>query len=452
LEGLFLDTMHVVSPNLNVRPVSACVNEQGHLVLGGCDTVELARRFGTPLYVMDEATIRQSALACRTGLANYHDARVLYAGKAFLCLAMCRLVQSLDMGLDCVSLGELYTASQAEFPADLIYLHGNNKSKTEIEFALNMGSVKIVADNAAELLMIVDIARALKKKAKVLLRVTPGVEPDTHAHIKTGQSDSKFGFPLDEVPAAVQTALAAKDALELLGLHAHIGSQGLALAPYLEIIDILGDTFVSIKKKFALEMSHLDVGGGLGIAYTEKDQPTPIHEWSASIKSKVLTAFKERSLALPSLMLEPGRSIVGSAGVTLYTAGHTKIVPNNTTYLAVDGGMADNPRPITYQARYSSAVANRMNEPPPDAPLTLVGRYCESGDIIIKEAYLPARSGDLIAIFGTGAYNYSMASNYNRTARPACVLVLNGSADLIIERETNKDLIRNDRVPKRLLE
>lgn len=447
-----MEKVEIISPNINVKPSTAAVNAEGHLVVGGCDTVELAERFGTPLWVLDETTIRQSVAAIRAGLAGYPDSKVLYAGKAFLCLAMCHLIRNLGLGLDVVSAGELYTAGVAGFPAGLIYMHGNNKSAQEIRDALSAGDVKIVVDSRSELNMVVDIARDMGKRATILLRVTPGVVPDTHHYIRTGHPGSKFGLSLEEVQPVVAYALEHKQQLRLIGLHAHIGSQSHHIEPYLEIVDILADFYGELKRAFGLELLELDVGGGLGIAYVDTDRPTAIHDWVHDIASKVQDAFTRRDLGLPVLVVEPGRSIVGTAGVTIYRAGHSKKLPGGEHYLAVDGGMADNPRPVTYQAKYTAGVANRMSGPPSDAPLTLVGRYCESGDIIVKDAYLSARTGDLIAIFGTGAYNYSMASNYNRTGRPACVMVNDGKADVIIERETCADLVRKDRVPTRLLE
>jgi diaminopimelate decarboxylase len=280
--------------------------------------------------------------------------------------------------------------------------------------------------------------------------VTPGVEPDTHQHIRTGQHDSKFGLLLEDVPELAQWIVSNPRTMKFLGLHAHIGSQGQDLAPYLLVVDVLADLVLELKQQHSIDISYLDLGGGLGITYSEQDKPIAIHEWAQAMADRTKTAFSAKGLPLPVLMLEPGRSIVGTAGVTLYRAGHSKVMGGQTSYLALDGGMADNPRPITYQARYTACVANRMNAGPPQTPVTLAGRYCESGDIIIREAYLSAESGDLIAIFGTGAYNYSMASNYNRTQRPACVLVANGAADIIIERESIEDLLRQDRIPHRL--
>jgi len=443
--------LRIVSPNINVSPTTATVNSEGHLVIGGCDTVDLADRFGTPLWVIDETTIRHAAQACLAGVADYPKAKILYAGKAFLCLAMCHLIRSLGLGLDVVSEGELYTAVQANFPPGLIYLHGNNKSSIEIENALKMQSTKIVADSESELKLIAEIADRLGVRAPVMVRLIPGVEPDTHHYIQTGQSTSKFGIPLEFFDRAMAYILEHPGTFELMGIHAHIGSQSHEIEPYLEIVDILVNCALIVKKKYDTEIHQLDVGGGLGIAYTESDKPMPIYDWCRAIALKVMSTFKQHQLKLPELLLEPGRSIIGTAGLTLYRVGHTKVLPDGTTYLAVDGGMADNPRPLTYQAQYTACVSNRMNAAKPENPCTVVGRYCESGDIIIKEAYLNAQYGDLIAVFGTGAYNYSMASNYNRTCRPACVLVSNGNAELILERESNADLILHDRVPERLL-
>ncbi|HEY9714035.1 MAG TPA: diaminopimelate decarboxylase [Chroococcales cyanobacterium] len=440
-----------LSPNTNVMPVSAGVNDKGHLTIGGVDSVELAQRFGTPLYVLDEATIRQAAKAYQEGLSIYPQSRVLFAGKSFLCTAMVHLVRELGLGLDVVSEGELYTAEKAGLDPNLIYMHGNNKSDAEIVSALKLPGVKIVADSEAEIAQIAQLARNLGVKAKVMLRVTPGVEPETHEYIKTGQTGSKFGFPLLSAIGAVKSVLDRKDDLELVGIHAHIGSQSQQIEPFLELIDIFADLLLEIHQKFDLQVEQLDVGGGLGITYTSDDRPIPIFDWSAKVAERAKHSIAKRNLRHPLLLVEPGRSIVGSAGVTLYRAGYCKANAAESRYVSLDGGMADNPRPITYQAKYTPAIANRMNAKPPEAPITLVGRYCESGDIIIKEAFIDAQTGDLVAVFGTGAYNYSMASNYNRTTRPACVLVANGEADIIIERETNEDLIRQDRVPKRLL-
>ncbi len=442
--------MKTSSPNLDVRPSTATVNQHDHLVIGGCDSVELVEKYGSPLWVVDEETIRNASRACFAGLSSYPDVRVCYAGKAFLCLAMCKLIESLGMSLDVVSGGELYTALQAGFPADRIFLHGNSKSAGEIRAAIEACGVTIVADNLFELDLIASIALELKRNVSVMLRVTPGVEPETHQYIKTGQNDSKFGIPLERVPEAVSKCLSLKNAITLKGLHAHIGSQTHKIEPYLAIIDILADSYEQIWREFELSLPALDVGGGLGIAYTQADKPMAIDFWAESMARHTKAAFTQRKLTLPQLAIEPGRCIVGTAGVSLYRAGHKKFLPDGSEYLALDGGMADNPRPITYQAKYTASIASRMGVKEREQPLTLVGKYCESGDIIVKETYIAAEPGDIVAIFGTGAYNYSMSSNYNRTGRPACVLVKNGKADTIIERESLEDLIKHDRIPPRL--
>lgn len=437
------------APNTQIRPISCQVDAQGHLWVGGCDSNELAKQFGTPLWVIDEQTILDGVWAYKDGLSIYPNSQVLYAGKAFLCLAMCKLVDMLDLGLDVVSEGELFTAKQAGFPADRIYMHGNNKSESELSAGLIYGDVTIVVDNFSELELLAKIASQLGKKARVLFRVIPGVEPDTHQHIKTGQHDSKFGIPLTQIKTAVQKAL-SYESLDVEGLHAHIGSQAQKLEPYLENAEILADLAEQLKKELSFELRTLDVGGGLAIKYSGSDDPVGASSWARGVAKQVIEAFERRSLSLPRLLVEPGRSIVGPSGLTLYRVGHCKELPGGAKFIAVDGGMADNPRPITYQSIYTAALANRADCPPATEPRSIVGKYCESGDIIIKETYLDANSGDLIAIFGTGAYNFSMASNYNRSPRPACVLVKDGSAEIIVERESNDDIVRNDRVPSRL--
>lgn len=441
--------MLVQSPNSQVKPSSASVNELGHLTVGGLDVVELAQQYGTPLWIMDEQTMLEAIAAYKHGLEGYHDAHILYAGKAFLCTAMVHLLRQQGLGLDVVSAGELHTAIKGRLPADKIFMHGNNKSSQEVTAGLLYGDVKIVIDNLSELHMVAKLAKAMNKRASVLIRVIPGVEPDTHAHIVTGHHDSKFGVPLAELDDFAAEVL-RHESVQLLGLHAHIGSQAHELEPYHDNIEIMADCFARIREKHGLTLTHLDVGGGLGIAYTALDQTTPIYQWTRGVVNWVQNAFRRRELELPRLFIEPGRSIVGSAGVTIYTAGHIKRLDTGKTFVAVDGGMSDNPRPITYDAQYTACNASRMNASFEQPTVTLVGKFCESGDIIIKETQLYAETGDIIAVFGTGAYNYSMASNYNRTARPACVLVSNGKSEVIIERETFDDLLRQDRVPERL--
>lgn len=442
--------IQVKSPNVQVRPTTSRTNAQGHLEIGGCDCTELAEKFGTPLWVMDEQTIRECVLAYQTGLSAYPNSLMVYAGKAFLSLALCHLLDSLGVGLDVVSEGELYTAEVANFPFSRVYLHGNNKTEAELSNAISLGA-HIVVDNLNEISRVGTLATRLNKAAKIHLRLIPGIEPDTHDHIKTGHYDSKFGIPLEELPDAAKMLSTMSD-VRLIGIHAHIGSQSHDIEPYLQNVTVLAEAAATLKRVHGIQLEEIDVGGGLGIAYTEHDRPMAIYEWARAVATQAAAEFARLDLGTPKLLVEPGRSIVGTAGVTLYRAGALKELPSGMVYLPVDGGMADNPRPITYQAKYTSCIANRVptgSEPP--KRVTLVGRYCESGDIIVKEANLDADSGDLIAIFGTGAYNYSMASNYNRSPRPACVLVANGAAEVIVERESNADLIRKDRVPERLL-
>jgi diaminopimelate decarboxylase len=438
------------SPNLQVQPASVTCDDQGHLFIGGCDTVELANNFGTPLWIVDEQTVVDVVAALKAGLSIYPNAAPIYAGKAFLCLAMCQLMKNLGMGLDVVSEGELYTASKVAFPTDSLYLQGNNKSAGELSLAFEYGAINVIADSEAELELIEQVAQKKRVVARVLLRIIPGIDLDTHDYIKTGHHSSKFGIPVQDLSAIVSKAPGFKN-IQLVGLHAHIGSQAMQLEPYLETIETIAGLYLMLKGEFGIELSELDVGGGLGIAYVDSDSPIPMYTWAREIALKVIQSFEDRSLKLPKLLMEPGRAIIGTAGVTLYRAGAKKQLPGGECFLAVDGGMADNPRPITYQAKYTACVANKKTKDA-DTPLTLVGKYCESGDVIIDKVLLDAEPGDLIAVFGTGAYNYSQSSNYNRTGRPACVLVHNGQADVIIERESNEDLLRNDRLPGRLLE
>jgi diaminopimelate decarboxylase len=445
------DHTGIISPNTSVKPVSAGINEKGHLTIGGLDTVDLAEQYGTPLWIIDEATIRASVAACKAGLEEYPNAQITFAGKAFLCLAMCHLIKQLGVGLDVVSEGEMYTAIKAEFPSERLVLHGNNKSPREIEMALSYGDVRIVIDNRSELEMVAAIARKLGRQAKILLRLIPGVEPGTHKHNRTGHDESKFGIPIVEVPSFIDYIAKYPLEFKLLGLHMHLGSIVASMDPYNEAIRVVTDLMKNLKAERNLEISELDLGGGLAISYLENEEVVPIFGWSQKLAFATMAALGGRGLVAPKLILEPGRSIVGTSGVTIYRVGHAKELPNGLKYIAVDGGMADNPRPITYQAKYTTAIANRMNSERPTTPVTLAGKYCEQGDIIVEETYIAAKTGDLVAVFGTGAYNYSQSSNYNRTGRPACVLVANGEAEVIVERESNEDLLRNDRVPPRLL-
>ncbi|MBA4495687.1 diaminopimelate decarboxylase [Paenactinomyces guangxiensis] len=428
------------------------INESGHLEIGGCDTVQLANQYGTPLYIVDEQLIRQKMRAFvgafeKTGLPF----QVGYASKAFSTLAMCRIVDEEGLLLDVVSDGELYTALHAGFPAERIYFHGNNKSPFEIEYALDAGIRLFVADNFIELEMLQVLAEQKGKKANVILRVSPGVEAHTHAYIQTGQEDSKFGFDLSSGQAH-QAALQAYHAshLNLEGFHCHIGSQIFETEAFRLAIDKMARLAKECYEQYGIQTRILNVGGGFGIRYEENETPRPVEQYVQTIASAVTRAF-QRLPQIPEIWIEPGRSIVGEAGTTLYTIGTVKEVIGVRKYVAVDGGMTDNLRPALYQARYEAMLANRAAEEA-DETVSIAGKCCESGDMLIWDIELPrVTQGDLLAVSCTGAYNYSMANNYNRIRRPAVVFVQNGEADLVVERETLQDIISQDRIPKRLL-
>ncbi len=434
------------SPNQEILPLSAQVNSRDCLEIGGCDVTALVERFGSPLYILDELTVRTACRQYRDAMASYYpgESLVLYASKAWNSLAVCAIVASEGLGIDVVSGGELYTALQAGVSPEKLYLHGNNKSRAELELAIESGCT-IVVDSWLELETLANIAT---EPVRILLRLTPGIECHTHEYIRTGHLDSKFGFDPNVLDELFQF-VSQQPILNCIGLHAHIGSQIFESQPHKDLAGVLVD-FISKASQYDLPIQLLDVGGGLGICYTESDDPPSIDDWVKAVCEAIVTACEEQQLPLPKLLCEPGRSIIGSACVTAYTIGTRKEIPEIRTYLAIDGGMSDNPRPITYQSVYRCVVANRMSQPLTET-VTIAGKHCESGDILIKEAKLPqTESGDIFVVMSTGAYNYSMASNYNRIPRPAAVLVNKGEAELILQRETYQDLIRHDCLPKRL--
>ena len=448
----FKEETRLKSPNQNIMPLSARVGEDNILYLGGIAATELVEKFGSPLWVMCQETIEQSLKDILAGLSLYKGkATACYAGKAFLCTAIIRLIDKYKFGLDVVSQGEMETARQASFTG-AIFLHGNNKSDLELRSAIERQLI-VVADNREDIEKLAqfrkEASRVQDSPTEILLRIIPGIDLDTHDHIKTGHDTSKFGIPLSKIDEMISLVESYRDVgLKLIGLHAHIGSQAMDIEPFGEVIEIFADLYQKVFEKFGFHMPHLDIGGGLGIAYTASDKPAALKDWTAYISRSMHECFSEkRNLPLPHLSIEPGRCLVGTAGVTLYRVGRTKDL-DKVSYLSVDGGMADNPRPITYQAKYTAAVANRM-EPRPgrSKPWSIVGRYCESGDIIVEEAELDAEIGDLLAIFATGAYNFSMASNYNRTLRPTCIMVKDGRAEAIVEGETYQDLLARDKMP-----
>lgn len=416
------------------------------LYVGGVSTVELTEKYGTPLYVFDEELMRN---ICK----DYHkyfkvneaNNRVAYAGKAFLTLAMCKLVEEEGLCLDVVSGGELYTAMKANFPADKIYFHGNNKTLEEVEMGIDYGVSRFVVDNFYELEQINKIAARKNKVQKVLLRITPGIEAHTHDYIKTGQIDSKFGFTLSNEDALKGVNMALElPGVELAGLHCHIGSQIFDLSPYEDAVEIMMGFIKTIKEEFNYEIQELDLGGGFGIYYTEKDEPRTTKEYCETIINKADEVSKKLDIKLPMLTIEPGRSIVGNAGMTLYTIGSTKDIPGVRKYIAVDGGMADNIRPALYGAKYECIVANKMENNKEDL-VTIAGKCCESGDILINDVNIAnTESGDILAIFTTGAYGFSMSNNYNKIPKAAVVFTQDGKDRLVCKRQSYEDLIGNE--------
>lgn len=422
------------------------INELGHLEIGGVDTVKLAEQYGTPLIIYDEAYIRQK---CRAFVSAFREkgvkAQVAYASKAFSSIAMCQLVKEEGLSLDVVSSGELYTALKADFPESKIHFHGNNKTIEELELALQADIGCYVVDNFYELELLHQLASERKKRVNILLRITPGVEAHTHEFISTGQEDSKFGFDLasGQVKKALELALQSPY-YHVLGLHCHIGSQIFETDGYVLAIKKIAASLDEWERELNWQLTVLNVGGGFGIRYAEGDTPLDLKEYVYAICDQVTSEWTKRGKAVPEIWIEPGRSLVGDAATTIYTVGSQKEIPGVRHYLAVDGGMSDNLRVALYQAKYEAALANRMNEKPTKL-YTVAGKLCESGDILIKDIYLPeVKPGDLLAVSCTGAYGYAMANNYNRVRRPAVLFVEDGQAKLVVRRESLEDLIRND--------
>ncbi len=422
------------------------INERGHLEIGGCDCVLLARKFGTPLYVMDEALIRENCRRYRTAFSAHYPApvRVAYAAKAFLTLYMVHIVEEEGLWMDVASGGELFTALKGGLRPDRIILHGNNKSDEEITLALRHHIGRIVLDSEDELDQIESLAKGMGVKVQVLLRITPGVEAHTHQFNKTGQIDTKFGIPMEGGLAfrAVKKAL-EKEHLQLTGLHCHIGSQVFQSKPFEVAAEVMISFAAELKKKMGFDLKELNLGGGLGVRYVADDDPPAIEEFVESVCRSVAENCQRFGMQLPVLMVEPGRSIVGEAGVTLYTIGVLKEIPGVRTYVAVDGGMSDNPRPALYNARYFAVLANRAREEA-DTLVTVAGKHCESDPLIWDIALPKPKRGDLLAVFTTGAYNYSMSSNYNRFVRPPVVFVRDGRASLVCRRESYDDLLKTE--------
>ena len=433
------------------------INGAGHLEIGGADCVELAKQFGTPLYVFDEEYIRSMMRVYKQAIERCYEGngQVLYASKAFSCKAIYRIADEENIGIDVVSGGELFTAIQAGFPAEKIYMHGNNKLDYEIGEALDYGIGCIVADAYSEIDKIDSEAKKRGIKQTILLRINPGVEAHTHAFVQTATTDSKFGFSIADGTAERVTAYALqKENVVLKGYHCHIGSQIFEKESFALAVDKCINFAAEMRDKQNFTLSTLNLGGGYGIWYTDEDRKLSVDGYAEYVET-MLTALKakaaEHNFPLPYILIEPGRSIVGEAGITLYTVGAIKEIPGVKKYLAVDGGMFDNPRYALYEAKYTPVLANRALEASTEL-VSIAGKCCESGDLIAENVCLPkAESGDILAILSTGAYNYSMAMNYNRNKIPPCVLVKDGVAEYIVKPQTYNDLVRNDVVPQRLL-
>ena len=420
--------------------------EDNSLTIGGIKVTDLAKEFNTPLYVMDEGLIRKN---CSDYYNNFKCAengnRVAFAGKAFLTKAMCKLINEEGLYLDVVSGGELYTAYKADFPLEKVYFHGNNKTVDEIKLGVDLGVGRFVVDNLYELDLLNKFAGERGIVQKIYLRITPGIEAHTHDYIKTGQIDSKFGFaPVDNIIMdAIKKAIDLEN-IELAGLHCHIGSQIFEIEPFKDATEVMLNLINDVKNETGYLIKELDLGGGFGIYYSEGDEPRETKEYCDAIIEKTKEVCEKLNLEVPILSIEPGRSIVANAGTTLYTIGSVKEIPGVRTYVAVDGGMTDNIRPALYQAKYECAIANKMDDNSKEL-VTIAGKCCESGDILVNDVNINIpETGDILAVFSTGAYCYTMSSNYNRVGRPAVVFVNNGDARVVCKRESYDDLIRND--------
>lgn len=438
------------STNQFLKPITLKTNANGNLEVGGCDVVELAEKYGTPLYVIDEATLRGICKDYKKAFSGYEKINMMFASKSLCTMATSAILAQEGFGFDVVSAGEIYTVYKAGVDMSKVLFNGNNKSFDELTLALELGVGRISVDNFFELALLDEIAKSQNKTADILLRITPGIECHTHEYIQTGHLDSKFGFDLTQIDEAVELILNNYTNLRLHGLHAHIGSQIFETKVYHDEIEILIKEIARLDEKFGLKLDEINVGGGLGVKYTEEDLPPSTFEIAEVIINSLNENIKKYGIEPPALFLEPGRSIISTAGVTLYTIGSSKQVPHGKKYVAVDGGMADNPRPSMYQAKYSAEIANKKENAALQT-VTIAGRFCESGDILIKDISLPEPvEGDILCVYNTGAYNYSMASNYNRVQKPQMVIVNNSKSDIIINRETLEDLISHDIVPDRL--
>ena len=423
------------------------MNNAGHLTIGGADAVALADKYGTPLFIFDEDGIRKNCRAYVKSIEDNYDGNglVLFASKAFSCLEMCRICNEEKMGLDVVSGGELYTAKTAGFPMERVFFHGNNKTRDELEFALDSGVGTIIVDNITELETLNALAIEKNMTVSIMFRIKPGIDAHTHSFIRTGQIDSKFGFAL-ETGEAMHAVKLTKDmkGVKLVGIHCHIGSQIFDIDPFVLAAQVMCKFIADVKAECGIIIESLNLGGGFGIKYLESDKPVPYGEYMTKVANAIKASCAELDITLPKILIEPGRSIIGSEGITVYKVGAIKEIPDIRTYVSVDGGMCDNPRYILYQSEYEMLCANKAGAPKTET-VTVAGKCCESGDLLGEGVKLQkVEPGDTLAVLSTGAYNYSMASNYNRIPKPAAVMVSGGKDRIIIKRETYEDLIRND--------
>ncbi len=429
-------------------PDTAGVSEKGHLILGGCDVVGLATEFGTPLYVFDEATLRRTCAEYRSAFGqSYGNVTVIYAAKAFINRALAMIIKEEGLGLDVVSGGELSIARSVDFPAEKVYFHGNNKLREEIELAISCRVGRIVVDNLYELPLINEVAKEAGITQDILIRLTPGIDAHTHRHVATGVIDSKFGLPiaLGQAEEAVVKAMSSSN-LKLVGLHVHLGSLIFSAEPYQEAIKIVFRFAAEMRERYGVDFREFNLGGGFAIQYTRDAPAQGVAYYAGAIAAAIQSCSKGLGMQLPWLVIEPGGAIVGRSGVAVYRAGAIKDIPGVRKYISVDGGMADNIRPALYGSRYEALIANKVTEDEAEQ-VSIVGKFCESGDILVKDAKVPTVvPGDTIVIPVAGAYCLSLASNYNASLKPAVVLVRDGKARIIRRREGYDDLMRCDLV------
>ena len=430
--------------NQNIKPLNTKVNNKGNIEISGCDLVELVEKYSTPLYVMDRVTLEKMANDYKQAFSNYKNTRMMYASKALMTSAIASIFYKLGFGFDVVSLGEMYILKNAGIDLSHATFNGNNKGCDELEYAVLNNIARVSVDNFYELELLDNIAKKMNKVQKILLRITPGIECHTHEYIQTGQLDSKFGFDLHMIDEAIDLIQKQYKNLDLKGLHAHVGSQIFETKIFEDEIEVLLKEIRRIKDKFNIGLNEINIGGGLGITYVESDTPPDVYE-IAEVTIKAIEKYCALyELNEPILYIEPGRSLVATAGVTLYTIGASKNIEGIRKYISVDGGMADNPRPSMYCAEYYAEIANKKEGYNPEK-VTVAGKFCESGDILIKDIELNSpKAGDTLCLYATGAYCYSMSSNYNGVLKPAMVLINEGKSDIIVRRQTLQQLVEND--------